>query len=1478
VLRSALAEAVKKRDTESEHEFSKRLARALANRGTELDTAVRLARRALVLHNDADLRVELAGWLAGLGEMAFAAATLRPLAEILTGASAAHAFTRVAVLLGRSGDAAGAAAALHDAARMDPNDAIALELYGAIAGWAEDVVSPIDAAEAYMEASHRREAADDESGAFEDLLRAFDAAPAARAIANSLVVALTSRGRKVAADQVLRQHADALSGGEQAVHLWRFREAVRDGDWLRALGAGFDAALDSVLDPDTILRVVRPGTDVSAEASFDTVLAQLGLNELLAARLEIAIGKLSLERRTEALEQLAAFRSRSSLDNTGNAEPPVLRAAKARIASGEPAFALTALLDGIERTSEQKPALAAWLLAVSGQEGATLARAIALKAMAASLSGAPASLLYSIASKDFLLAGDRQSAQTAAEAACHADTSSARAVESYVQATSGNSDQVAALAIERAITTGVPRSHLCRELARVLEHIGDHEAALAWTQRWLALRPGDPEAARALLCQVVKANDARRLTGTLTWLLSQPEPHVLLLNDFIAALRSLARSDMSRGLAIAERALDVFGPRVDGVRNTVLDIANTAGNRRLLIAVLERQLASSTSGLHRSEALLELCRHRREAGDVDGALRCLVRALSEGADRLVVESELSLTSSPTTGDGQVTLLELNAELQGLRKSSSPHEVAQTLREYGAALWDLAGDRAGAIEVWERAAALNPHDGVEQLGRDLAAFAGPSVARSRLEELARRTTEPREVSRILAVAAWVASEAGDLPGALGLATLALDRDPRRSDMLAIVERAATRDDVEKLKRAYDRAVPVQLGYFGLRALYYRAARNLDRLGETALALRYAINAFEAVPADGATFVLMMQLAERMKEPKQAVDTIARVAEKMTDATHRSEWLKRAAMVIGNDEDGVRQRVDVLLRVLVTSPAPDSVAALGEALSEWVRTCPGDREVAALRFERAVGALLSRLGEPVDARTALACARVALAVFPGSEIALRATEAALGLNPAAEGYAELLPLADRLAVIPGARELAERCLERAQHRNLALASSVLEVAYAIFVKLGDLAAAAHALVANARRHPMDASLLQRADQAVRACGSQTLALLLAEVVPPGRKNTPVGRPEVTLLDAFKAGSIEAGRELIAQLRRTDRSRELVEACRELLAMLPGDEETLSVLCDTLLKDGDAVYAAAIDHVLKWRDPNEALPPPLLDQEEQPEHVHRLLFGETRSAIGDVLGIIWQWAWQLFESEPPTYGVNGVERLAPTSPTILGRLYSESARLLGVRRSPVFYRRSSRAPSVSVLLLSPPSLLVEGDIQGNTSELRFQIGTALALTLPERVLLSAAPKLEVLNVLRAVAAAFGPPQSGSGRDTLASVAQLAGRLWERIPAGEQRRLSLLCAESNNFDYEEARQDARLAARRAGFFICGELFTAIQIICQEEQIPEIAFSEPNALAKLSAQSAAVADLVRLATSPEYAAARWQPIKPQRRPSVRDV
>ncbi len=268
-------------DTEGERASATALARALVTRGTDLDAAAKLARRALLIGHDLSLREELSAWFAALGEPALAATTLRPLVAELSGPDSARVLTRIGVLLGRAGDAGGAADALFDAARDDPSDPIAPELQAGIGAWASSAVSPERAAEGYLEGFRRRDAAGDRAAGFEDLLRAFEMAPGEPQPAERLAAALVLRGRIGAADEVLREHARASADRARAIHVKRMRDFA-DSDLPRSLGAAFDARLDSESDLE------RAFGSNTRQLGFDDLLERAGLHELVAARIELA--------------------------------------------------------------------------------------------------------------------------------------------------------------------------------------------------------------------------------------------------------------------------------------------------------------------------------------------------------------------------------------------------------------------------------------------------------------------------------------------------------------------------------------------------------------------------------------------------------------------------------------------------------------------------------------------------------------------------------------------------------------------------------------------------------------------------------------------------------------------------------------------------------------------------------------------------------------------------------------------------------------------------------------------------------------------------------------------------------------------------------------------------------------------------------------------------------------------------------------
>jgi hypothetical protein len=185
-LRARVSEARAREDVTAARDAEVELARWLSARDRELDEAVRLAEKALEIVEDGDLRREVSTWLEGLGEPAHAAVVLHPIAAMpdVEPEEAAYVLVRAGVLRARGGALAAAAASFELAASVDPDDALSLEMLGALAAASPEIVPPGRAAEAYVEAAWRRAAAG-ASDSLENLLRAFAIDPSSRVAARA---------------------------------------------------------------------------------------------------------------------------------------------------------------------------------------------------------------------------------------------------------------------------------------------------------------------------------------------------------------------------------------------------------------------------------------------------------------------------------------------------------------------------------------------------------------------------------------------------------------------------------------------------------------------------------------------------------------------------------------------------------------------------------------------------------------------------------------------------------------------------------------------------------------------------------------------------------------------------------------------------------------------------------------------------------------------------------------------------------------------------------------------------------------------------------------------------------------------------------------------------------------------------------------------------------------------------------------------
>ncbi|HEX3852494.1 MAG TPA: hypothetical protein VHW01_16105, partial [Polyangiaceae bacterium] len=354
------------------------------------------------------------------------------------------------------------------------------------------------------------------------------------------------------------------------------------------------------------------------------------------------------------------------------------------------------------------------------------------------------------------------------------------------------------------------------------------------------------------------------------------------------------------------------------------------------------------------------------------------------------------------------------------------------------------------------------------------------------------------------------------------------------------------------------------------------------------------------------------------------------------------------------------------------------------------------------------------------------------------------------------------------------------------------------------------------------------------------------------------------ESALFQRLSDGSLEAGVELVKELEnRTSRTQDLVMVCRRVALLAPGDAWAVGKLHEAALADRNLTYARAIEHVLALLTPGRQRiePPPLGEQVEQPDAVRAMLFRDSIGPVQEALAIVWEGAEHVFRRDASTYGVTGMERVPLTSGSPLGRVYAGAARALALTRTPLFQRRSSGAITVNLALLSPPAVILSGDVRQDTPELRFHLGAMLAASIPQYALLFGSPESQARAVLKGLGFAFGPPrQTKSG-----GVLNLAEVLWESIPARFQRRLRELCDRPEQLDYDAALAASRIAVRRAGLFVAGDLGVALNEAAADDGVTREQLRAPNALAELSRTAPSLRSLLTLALSPEYAETRWQ-------------
>ncbi len=1143
-LRAQCRTANAEGDQEAEQRASAQLARALARNGILLEQATKAARRALLLADQQPLREELSVWFAGLGEASLACAALRPLLQQQSGPTAMQTLIRIAVLSARAGDDDGAVDALSGAVKEDPSDPLPLELLGAVRFWSESSISAEKAAGYYLAAAARREAQAEGSAAFEDLLRALEMAPGYEPAARAVAAALSSRGREGAADEVWRELA-GHSPDARELHWARLERSLALGELPRALGAAFDGGFCGPESPNILALAGAASPVENLRASrIQELLWQSGLGLIALSRLARAANseQLGIEARAELWVRAGrAWQARFSNDDEAKRTfqealklLPNQREAQMELNRlGEMDWGQSSQSESSPLLSESSPATR-WMKAE--EECDAVESAAALEALARSQTPKVRCLLTTLAAERLEGALQFELAMRHVKDAILADPDSARAVR--VHADLGlRADRGHAEAIERAVSLVLPRAGWCEALA---ERYGksDPALAMAWAERRLVLCPGSLDAAQRLLELAAEAGQKNKLAEGLSWSLSQPQPLLALSPTIAAALSALSLLDPEACISLSRRALGVLGPQDQLLREALLGISTTLQRPDLGALVYERWFAAVEEP--NSDRFLELSDWHQAAGEWLGWATALGRALSRGAAPRTVLERLERSGEPAEPDALFAFLEIRAQaLDALNTDRGVRVLAH--RSFASACWDLASDVERALGSLRLALVASGERAPVWLLDDLA-----ELAEERQLEYLRQFLEVPSLegsaAPLFSLAASRALAQGNSTEALALAFLALERDASLTEALAILEEAAKKlGDTGALERAYSLVSQATLGRFGERALHYRAARQFESATDWSAALEHAICAFEAVPGDGVTLMLALELAERQQKSSLLVAAMQRVAATCDRPEARGEWLVRAAETTDVSEQGTCVRIQLLLEALAIRADGETFSKVHAALTRVSLIAPGERAQFRQPYSEMLDAVLPRLDGPLGARSAILAARISLAHFGDAALGLRALERAVASDADVEEFAELFDYAPLLGKsTPAANTLVQRALELSKSRFASAGAQYLELCAHIATSLGEPRDASLLMAAAARLAPDNQALVTRA----RALAAEGKEPGLLESLP-----LPADHPE-------------RGKLLIAQAKLTiergdflDAKQSLVEALG--LALLPEDK---------------------------------------------------------------------------------------------------------------------------------------------------------------------------------------------------------------------------------------------------------------------------------------------------------------------------------
>jgi tetratricopeptide (TPR) repeat protein len=1001
------------------------------------------------------------------------------------------------------------------------------------------------------------------------------------------------------------------------------------------------------------------------------------------------------------------------------------------------------------------------------------------------------------------------------------------------------------------------RARAARELATSLARRGDPEAALDVLVAE-ATKGALEEGLFQDLRDLGRAASPPRRAAALVAAADLAPVLPLRLSLLREAAELAAEIGDDEGVAAHEAAISALDPAGAGALEAQEQAANERGDHAAIAALLATRIAGAQTDDRRR--MLRL----RRAAVLEQRLRDLPAAAAE-LEALLADAPDDVSALRFLADVKERLGDTAGAGLLLHRLSELSATSDEKADYGlraATAYLASGDITTAEQILETVAPIAERESVLEVRVELARRRGDGRALSdaldRLSTSSRAPSEQR--AAILLDAARAASAIGDDTAALERARRAAKLVPTSPDAVLEARRLEY--------RAFGTGTPREA---------QSAVEELGRIAGRLEAAHVELHVFllaeelDVIQGGGAG---MRELSRRHAEVGPLPLIALGMAERLVRGKNFDAALPLFDLALAGDLQGVRPRG----RVAIAAAEAAASALDHDAAARLLAIAAGEPETRVVAQRRQLE-LQAAAGEPEAARVALEAL-----IKQSAGVDRARTLLALGrlllptdLEAAGRALTEAASLAEADKGL--AAQIAE-AIARLATQEPAAPPPPADPAASIADKLAR--PAIRAVIASPRARVPETPTITAAPLPVAPPPLPVAPPPLPVVPPPLPATAPLSRgssryapdphdatsEEGALLRDLQAGSFDAGERLIALYgaRTTERTHDALMVRRYQASLRLGDAAALHRLHDAAILDGNLVYARAVEHVLALVDPEVELhaPPPLASQRQAPDLVASLLYRSVAdSPVHEALAIVLDTG--LYRRDVAHYQLTGVARVQPGATTVLGDVFGTVSRFLGQARTALFHQRSAGAPSAQIALLSPPAIVLAGDIREETPELRYLLGASVTGALAEHALVNALDEEALRTLIDALLAAFGPVANLPRGN--AAVARLGQNLWQLVPPRADRRLRELCGAP--ISYDGAVNGTRQAMRRAGLFAAGGLAIALPLVAFELGLPPEPEDSPRWLNNLCEAQPAVADLVRLAIRTEFAEARWQQAAP---------